>query len=242
MVSVSKTLLILATILLPFDFLKLIYNFSFIDLLYLLSFFGIIIYQIRNLVTINKLFNDNIFLIPIIIYSIGFFISFNNSFDPIDSIFSYFQICFIFIIIYYSFSLHYFSKELLIRVLYIFAILSALVTLSIFVYFITGKDYSYGLLLVERGWGMIRFSYGDMEPNVTARIIIQSIPIFLLITYRNKNLIIRIFNILLIMLLVSVLILTASRSGFLIFLVGIASYFIFYVRYKTQYNILYSIT
>ena len=56
----------------------------------------------------------------------------------------------------------------------------------IFLFFLTGFDYSYGLLLVEQGWGMTRFTYGGMEPNVTARVMAQSLPIILFILLQGK--------------------------------------------------------
>jgi len=117
------------------------------------------------------------------------------------------------------------------------SVTTGLITLGIFVFFVTGKDYSYGLLLVEQGWGMIRFSYGEMEPNVTARVMAQSIPILIFISIDKKGLLIKLFNMSIIILLLAVIILTASRSGFLILMVGFLSYIIFHFKYSQRYNL-----
>jgi len=159
------------------------------------------------------------------------------AFSPIDSLLSFFQIIFIFVVIYYALFLQTFSEKHIKRLLYVLSVTSGLITLGIFLFFITGKDYSYGLLLVEQGWGMIRFSYGEMEPNVTARIMAQSIPILIFITMDKKGLLIKLFNIIIITLLLAVIILTASRSGFLTLLVGLFSFIIFYYKYSQKYNL-----
>ena len=78
--------------------------------------------------------------------------------------------------------------------LYTLSLISGIITLGIFIFFITGIDYSYGLLLVEQGWGMIRFSYGAMEPNITARIMAQSIPILMFVSLDKSSYVLKIIE------------------------------------------------
>ena len=194
MISISRLFLFTAIALLPFSHFKLISNFSVSDFFFLVSFIFIFSHQINNSNSLKKLLLDNDFLIPILFYSIGFFISIDTSFNPVDSIFGYFQILFIFIIIYYSFSFHIISEIFLIRLLYILAFISSMITLFILLYFLTNIDYSLNILLVQKGWGASRFSYGLMEPNIAARIAAQSLPILILFSMKGKNIGIKISN------------------------------------------------
>ena len=75
-----------------------------------IAFIFAIGYQINHKVSIKYLLSSNDFLFPLLIYSIGFLISVHFSFSPIDSLFSFFQIIFIFIVIYYSLFLQTFSE------------------------------------------------------------------------------------------------------------------------------------
>ena len=242
MIYISKIFLLVAIFLLPFSHLKLIYNFSISDFSFLVSFFFITIFQINNNISFKKLLLDNEFLIPILFYSIGFFISMNNSFNPIDSLFGYFQILFIFIIIYYNFSFHNMSESFLIKLLYLLAFTSSAITLFILLYFFTNIDYSFNMLLVYKGWGGGRFSYGLMEPNIAARIAAQSIPVLLLFSMKSKSLLIKIFNSFFISVVVASIILTASRTGLVIMIIGVLSFFIFYYQYTRKLNLLKLVT
>ena len=53
----------------------------------------------------------------------------------------------------------------------------------------------------------------------------------------NRNFLIKIFAILCILLLLSIIILTASRTGIIIVALGSIFYFLFYFRYKGRYNL-----
>ena len=241
MISISKTFLLFAIILLPFNYLNVIYNFSISDLFFTITFILCIAFQINHRISIKYLINNNDFILPIVIYSIGFFLSVHFAFSPLDSLLSYLQIVFIFIVIYYALYLQSLSSSYIKNLLYTLSLISGLITLGIFIFFITGIDYSYGLLLVEQGWGMIRFSYGAMEPNITARIMAQSIPILIFISVDKSSYFIKIVNLVLITLLLAVIVLTASRSGFLILLIGLIFFLIFYYKYKQKYNLFYII-
>ena len=237
MISISKSFLLFAIILLPFNYVNIIYNFSLSDLLLSVAFVFALGYQVRNRVSVKYLISSNDFLLPVLIYSAGFFLSMNYAFSPIDSLLSYLQVVFIFTVVYYALFLQSFSEIYIKRLLYALSVTSGLITIGIFLFFVTGTDYSYGLLLVEQGWGMIRFSYGAMEPNVTARIMAQSIPILIFISLENRGIFLRLFNISIVLLLLAVIILTASRSGFLILIVGLLSFIIFYYKFTQRYNL-----
>ena len=237
MISISKSFLLFAIILLPFNYVNVIYNFSLSDLLLSVAFVFALGYQVRNRVSLKYLISSNDFILPVLIYSAGFFLSMNYAFSPIDSLLSYLQVVFIFTVVYYALFLQSFSEIYIKRLLYALSVTSGLITIGIFLFFVTGTDYSYGLLLVEQGWGMIRFSYGAMEPNVTARIMAQSIPILIFISLENRWILLRLLNISIVLLLLAVIILTASRSGFLILIVGLFSFIIFYYKFTQRYNL-----
>ena len=237
MISINKTLLIAAIGLLPFSYLKLFGNFSISDLFFSLSFFCFICYTINKRTSVKEIVVNNDFIIPLFIFSIGFFLSAHNAFDVVDSILAYLQIIFIFIVIYYSMIFHDHTDGFLRRILFFLTFMSISITTFLLLFFLTGVDYSYGFLSLEKGWGMTRFSYGDMEPNITARIMAQSIPIALLLYIHKKNFLHKIISILSILLLLSIIILTASRTGLVVVLIGVFFYILFYYRYKSSYNI-----
>ena len=237
MISINKTLLIFAIGLLPFSYLKLFYNFSISDLFFSFSFFCFICYMINQRISIKEIASNNDFIIPLLIFSIGFFLSTHNSFNPMDSFFSFLQLVFIFVVIYYAINFHAHTEQFLKNILYLLTFTSIFITIILFLFFLTGEDYSYGLLLVEKGWGMLRFSYGDMEPNITARIMAQCIPVVLLLYIEKRNFLIKVFSILCILLLLAIIILTASRTGLMIVLLGLTFYFFFYFRYTEKYNL-----
>ena len=241
MISISKTFLLFAIILLPFNYLNVIYNFSTSDLFFTIAFIFAVAFQINHRISIKYIINNNDFILPIVIYSIGFFSSVHFAFSPMDSLLSYLQIVFIFTVIYYALYLQTLSITFIKYLLYTLSIISGIITLGIFIFFITGIDYSYGLLLVEQGWGMIRFSYGAMEPNITARIMAQSIPILMFVSLDKSSYFIKIINVVFIVLLLAVIVLTASRSGFLILLIGLICFIIFYYKYTQSYNLFYTI-
>ena len=241
MISISKTFLLFAIILLPFNYLNVIYNFSTSDLFFTIAFIFAVAFQINHRISIKYIINNNDFILPIVIYSIGFFSSVHFAFSPMDSLLSYLQIVFIFTVIYYALYLQTLSITFIKYLLYTLSIISGIITLGIFIFFITGIDYSYGLLLVEQGWGMIRFSYGAMEPNITARIMAQSIPILMFVSLDKSSYFIKIINVVFIVLLLAVIVLTASRSGFLILLIGLICFIIFYHKYTQSYNLFYTI-
>ena len=48
-------------------------------------------------------------------------------------------------------------------------------------------------LLIQKGWGN-RFSYGNLEPNITARIMAQCIPVLLVVSAYIRKKTIRYIN------------------------------------------------
>ena len=238
MFLLSKSVLAVAIVLLPFSYIKLVYNFSVSDMLFCFAFLFAIAHQLKSGKKIKNIFNDNIFLLPIIIYSIGFFISIDSSLNPIDGLFSFLQIIFMFTIIFYALKLNKLNESFIYKLVYFYSIISILIAFVILLYFFTGIDYSYGLFFVKEGWGMVRFTYGNMEPNITARIMVQSAPILMLFIFKNKNLFLKFLNILLFVLLVLVIILTGSRSGLILLLVGLFLFSLFSYRKNQRYDLM----
>ena len=112
-----------------------------------------------------------------------------------------------------------------------------MITLFILLYFLTNIDYSLNILLVQKGWGASRFSYGLMEPNIAARIAAQSLPILILFSMKGKNIGIKISNSFLASIVFFSIILTASRTGLIIMIIGILFFFIFYHKYSRKFNL-----
>ena len=133
MISISKTFLLFAIILLPFNYLNVIYNFSISDLFFTIAFIFAATFQINNRISLKYLISNNDFILPIVIYSIGFFISVHFAFSPMDSLLSYLQIVFIFIVIYYALYLQTLSSIYIKYLLYTLSLISGIITLGIFI-------------------------------------------------------------------------------------------------------------
>ena len=132
MISISKSFLLFAIILLPFNYVNVIYNFSLSDLLLSVAFVFALGYQVRNRVSVKYLISSNDFILPILIYSAGLFLSMNYAFSPIDSLLSYLQVVFIFTVVYYALFLQSFSEIYIKRLLYALSVTSGLITIGIF--------------------------------------------------------------------------------------------------------------
>ena len=100
LVSLSRIFLYVAFILLPFTFIRLFNNLTISDLLIILSFITIIISNTGKKFLIETVFLKNIFLLPLLIFSVGFFLSLNRSVFPYESITAYLQVVFIFLFAY----------------------------------------------------------------------------------------------------------------------------------------------
>jgi O-antigen ligase len=102
-------------------------------------------------------------------------------------------------------------------------------------------DIEYGIGgLIEIGWGG-RLSYGGMEPNVPARILLQITPLCLVLAVRSKLLINKVLFTTFIAVLLLTVFLTASRSSLLIAIVGSFIFLVFYIKMGRKVNCYYFI-
>ncbi len=217
-VTLSRNLLYAAFLLLPFTFIRVFYNLTLSDILITLSFIFLIISNANNHFFTETVLLKNKFLIPLIIFSIGFFLSLSKSIYPIESLTAYLQVAFIFLIAYPVLA-EVVTAEKHITTIAVFLIIPG-VLLSIIMIMLKIFSIDMGIdLLAAEGWRG-RLTYGGMEPSIPGRIMLQNIPflaVFILLSKRNSIKIISAFAILIQLLAVF---LTSSRSGFLIFIIG----------------------
>ena len=92
------------------------------------------------------------------------------------------QLAFIFIVVYLSLVYVNNFKELTL----LFTISTSLIIIFLSIFSIFGIDLTYGMALLENGWGG-RYTFGANEPNIAARLILQSIPILLILIFFSKK-------------------------------------------------------
>ena len=239
-VFLPRILLYVAFFLLPFTFLKLYDNLHISDLLIIISFLIIAISTAGKKFLLEKVLFKNIFLIPILIFSLGFLLSINRSILPYESITAYLQVVFIFLFAYPL------LQEIILNQKQIKIIATMLVLPGIFISIIMimlkilSIDIGIDLLAME-GWGG-RLSYGGMEPSIPGRIILQNIPFLAIFILTTKNNINKILSILLILLQSLAIFLTASRSTFLTFILGLILFLIFLVKSSCKIRVHYFIS
>jgi len=166
----------------------------------------------------------------------GFFLSWPYSLNYYDSFLSYLQVIFIFIVIYPIFTWLIDNNSFIDYALYGLSITTVFITFFLIMYFLIGFDIFNDFLYIQKGWGS-RFSYGGYEPNITARIMAQCIPILLILAVDSKNLLVKVLNYIFIVLLTLGIILTASRTGLLVLLLGIVAYIFFSFRIDVNKNL-----
>ena len=221
---------------LPFSYIKVFGNFSYIDLFLAAIFLFLLFDKIIQNYNLREYLLDNCFIIPIAIYSMGFFLSWPYSLNYYDSFLSYLQVIFIFIVIYPIFTWLIDNNSFIDYALYGLSITTVFITFFLIMYFLIGFDIFNDFLYIQKGWGS-RFSYGGYEPNITARIMAQCIPILLILAVDSKNLLVKVLNYIFIVLLTLGIILTASRTGLLVLLLGIVAYIFFSFRIDVNKNL-----
>jgi O-antigen ligase len=205
---------------LPLIFIKLPINFSISDFFLCISMSIICVNWIytKNITPLQQ----NIFRVPIIFLLIGFSLSVVDTFNLSESFTSIVQLLFIFILSYSV--LQYTSNHKTLILLFTFSTSLIVILLSIFSMF--GIDLSQGMALLESGWGG-RYTFGANEPNIAARLILQIIPVLLIWIFYNRNLIAGLFALILFFLSSYIVVVTASRSAILIFVLGLFCFILF---------------
>ena len=235
LVSLSRIFLCIAFFLLPFTFIRLYNNLNISDILIILSFITIAISNTGKNFLIETVFVKNIFLLPLLVFSIGFFLSLNRSVSPYESITAYLQVVFVFLFAYPLLE-KVVKDEKQINIIAVMLILPGIV-ISMLMIMLKILSIEIGIdLLATEGW-QGRLSYGGMEPNIPGRIILQNIPFLAVFALTTKRKAIKTFTVILIFIQLLTVFLTASRSNFLTIIIGVIFFVIFLVRYGVSVRI-----
>jgi len=235
LVSLSRIFLCIAFFLLPFTFIRLYNNLNISDILIILSFITIAISNTGKNFLIETVFVKNIFLLPLLVFSIGFFLSLNRSVSPYESITAYLQVVFVFLFAYPLLE-KVVKDEKQINIIAVMLILPGIV-ISMLMIMLKILSIEIGIdLLATEGW-QGRLSYGGMEPNIPGRIILQNIPFLAVFALTTKRKAIKTFSVILIFIQLLTVFLTASRSNFLTIIIGVIFFVIFLVRYGVSVRI-----
>ena len=156
---------------------------------------------------------------------------------PVESFTAFIQIVFIFLIAYSVIRIALQEENDVLTTIHMLMIPGLLLTAGMLLFYFTNIESNLDVLsLIEIGWGG-RLSYGGMEPNIPARILLQILPLCMIISCRStvtwKKILFTIF----IALIILTVFLTASRSSFLILLIGVFLYSIFYIKMGKRINI-----
>ena len=152
----------------------------------------------------------------------GFSLSIVNTFNLSESFTSVIQILFIFIPVYSVLQYNSSYKTLIL----LFTFSTSLIVIFLTIFSIYGIDLTQGMALLELGWGG-RYSFGDNEPNIAARLIVQIIPVLLIWVFFSRRLIIIFFASIMFLLSSYIVVVTASRSAILIFALGLFCFVVF---------------
>ena len=236
-ISLSRVFLYIAFFLLPFTFLRLFNNLTISDILIIFSFITIAISNTGKKFLIETVFLKNIFLLPLLIFSVGFFISLNRSVFPYESITAYLQVVFIFLVAY-PLLVQVVKDEKQINFIAVMLILPGIVISMIMIILkILSIDIGIDLLAYE-GWRG-RLTYGGMEPSIPGRIILQNIPLLAVYALTKKSKKIKMVSVILILIQSLAIFLTASRANFLTFIIGLVLFVIFVIKYENKIQIRY---
>ena len=235
----SRYVLFIAIFLLYFPFLALISNFTLSDLFFTVALLMLVISLIGGQFISEYFLYKNHFIIPILIFSLGFFLSINFSTLPIESITAFLQILFIFLIVYPIIRIIIQDKKDSLAVIYLLVFPGLLISVAMLIFYFISIDKRIDLLsLIEIGWGG-RLSFGGMEPNIPARILLQILPLCMILAYKSKSVLVKTFFTIFIAIIILTVFLTASRSSLLILIMGFIVFTIFHIKMKRRISIPY---
>ena len=237
--SLTRFFIYLAFFLLSFPFIAIFNNFTLSDIFLILALITATIRLIGSNYLFENIFQKNEFIIPILIFSLGFLISINKSLFPSESFTAFLQIIFIFLIAYPIIRIALTKENHILTATYILITTGLFIAIIMLVFYVIDIEYGIGGL-IEIGWGG-RLSYGGMEPNVPARILLQITPLCLVLAVRSKLLINKVLFTTFIAVLLLTVFLTASRSSLLIAIVGSFIFLAFYIKMGRKVNYYYLI-
>lgn len=158
MLRIGRGLAYIGFLLMPALYLRLWRNFNFSDIFFLAAFFIFITaYTSQALFAVVK----NPLNIPLFIFFLGFSLSLMASEQPIECFFTLIQLLFC---IYIVTTIIYFCD--IKRVLQMIVITIALHAILLILFMVRILDVG----IIKQGWGNIRLSFGNVEPNVAARV------------------------------------------------------------------------
>ena len=233
----SRYILFIAFFFLYFPFITIYNNFTLSDLFIVITCITLTIRLIGDSLLPKFFIYSNHFIIPLLIFTIGFLFSINMSRLPVESFTAFIQIVFIFLIAYPVIRITLQEENNVLTTIHMLIIPGLLLTAGMLLFYFTNTESNLDVLsLIEIGWGG-RISYGGMEPNIPARILLQILPLCMIISCRStvawKKILFTIF----IASIILTVFLTASRSSFLILLIGVFFYSIFYIKMGKRINI-----
>jgi len=156
--KVGRGLAYIGFLLMPALYLRLWGNFNLSDIFILAAFFIFLThYPSQALFAVVK----NPLNIPLFIFFLGFSLSLMGSEQPIESFFALIQLLFC---IYIVTTIIYFCD--IKRVLQMIVITIALHAILLILFMIRILDVG----IIKQGWGNIRLSFGNIEPNIAARV------------------------------------------------------------------------
>jgi len=237
--SLTRYFIYIAFFLLSFPFIAIFSNFTLSDFFLILALISVIIRLIGSNYIFEFFFQKNEFILPILIFSLGFLVSINQSLFPIESFTAFLQIVFIFLIAYPIIKIALNKEKHFLTATYILITTGLFIAVIMLIFYIVGIEYGIGSL-IEIGWGG-RLSYGGMEPNVPARILLQITPLCLVLAIRSRLFINKLLFTIFIAVLLLTVFLTASRSSLLIAIIGAIIFLIFYIKMGRRINIFYLI-
>ena len=237
--SLTRYFIYIAFFLLSFPFIVIFSNFTLSDFFLILALISVIIRLIGSNYIFELFFQKNEFILPILIFSLGFLVSINQSLFPIESFTAFLQIVFIFLIAYPIIRIVLTKEKHFLTATYILITTGLFIAVIMLIFYIVGIEYGIGSL-IEIGWGG-RLSYGGMEPNVPARILLQITPLCLVLAIRSRLFINKLLFTIFIAVLLLTVFLTASRSSLLIAIIGAIIFLIFYIKMGRGINIFYLI-
>ena len=173
-IALPRILVYVAFLFLPFTFIRLYSNLNISDVLIIISFLIIVISNIGKRFLIDTVLLNNIFLVPMLIFSLGFLLSLNMSLLPNESITAYLQVLFIFMFAYPALERIIIDEKQIRTIAVMLIVPGVIISILMIMLKIFSIDMGIDLLATE-GWRG-RLSYGGMEPNVPGRIILQNIP------------------------------------------------------------------
>jgi len=213
--------------LLPFSFLVVYKNFLFADMMFgLAGGSAILIRLVNQRQRLDVFWRENEFRIPILLLTCGFLISLGTAREPMEAVTAFIQVLFIFLFLYPTMVMLVDDRRFMKISLLLLLISSSVIGFLMLVFYLFGFDLSAGLFLLQEGWRG-RFSYGGMEPNIPARIILQAVPVLLAIVFLSKRLSTITVNTLIALSLLFVILITASRSASLSAALGLFFFFLF---------------